>query len=750
MISQYTQIDIRSVPTFAICILGLASLTACHNATEVNPQLEESAQQQALCDMDLICDPGEDAQTCPDCEGQLGDGGSSGCGDGFCDVLGGEDDQNCAIDCLLGNEDGGVGGGFCGDGICEPIAGEDATTCPIDCDMGDDADGGVDDVFCNYDNVCDANENITICPEDCTPCAFHQGLDGGCLDGGIDGGGDGDGDGGPSMDAGDGDGDGDGDGGPSMDAGDGDGDGDGDGGPSMDAGDGDGDGGIGMDGGDGEGDGGTMFTDGGCDMCSPDGAIRCKNDHTATMLCVDGCWEYTECDTSEICTNTTGGESCTDDAPGESVQCEEITSIGEDCTGMAPSFRCSGSTVERCTSLGGPPDNTTMPGEYWIEVDECESEYQCLYAASSVGDGCCRDICSDEACTCVGSAPMDPMVAPPSFEIPLDTQNCPPIPGGTVGANFTVTGTASQKHMHCSNDCTQEKEGSIGGKIDISFCSGWSFEVDFALGGKRVEQTCKTCEKEGEAVGEMACRESCDMSAGTCTTNSLNGSGGITVKRFWGADIKSGAKAGLDYGIKCGAEVHGTVSGGGEDYSTYPDGLTDECKNEIGCNECDKKKSELDVSLGASAGCNANLKLGSWEKCFGFSEILSTSVGGYIRTEKEVATGDGTCENPYDCRETGVYWEGGLDTGCVTIPVKFLDHTGVQIKGKLRYDCRNRSESCPSTPLEEGCPISDPDNGIDAFACVGGINNNESPCKEIAESQNEGESAPSSQLMLED
>lgn len=54
---------------------------------------------------------------CPDCQG---------CGDGFCNIAGGETSDNCPSDC--------GGGAVCGNGVCE--VSEDSNICPEDCAAG--------------------------------------------------------------------------------------------------------------------------------------------------------------------------------------------------------------------------------------------------------------------------------------------------------------------------------------------------------------------------------------------------------------------------------------------------------------------------------------------------------------------------------------------------------------------------------------------------------------------------------------
>ena len=99
---------------------------------------------------DGACDPTE---SCSTCSGDCGScGGGSSCGDGTCDLAGGEDCWSCAADCTS----------CCGDNVCDGSVGENPTTCPADCKSGS---GGSS--FCG-DGNCDTGENTTSCPADCT------------------------------------------------------------------------------------------------------------------------------------------------------------------------------------------------------------------------------------------------------------------------------------------------------------------------------------------------------------------------------------------------------------------------------------------------------------------------------------------------------------------------------------------------------------------------------------------------------
>ena len=144
----------------------------------------EGAETMGSCPADCRCGNGlcegvlarpENPATCPqDCAGSCGDGycadpveacrceeGAAGCrkceedccfvvcGDGECDVEGGENDENhefhCEVDC---------GKGWCGDDVCHLT--ENVATCPRDCSGMNCGDG-----------VCAKPENCFNCPSDC-------------------------------------------------------------------------------------------------------------------------------------------------------------------------------------------------------------------------------------------------------------------------------------------------------------------------------------------------------------------------------------------------------------------------------------------------------------------------------------------------------------------------------------------------------------------------------------------------------
>jgi len=93
------------------------------------------------------------------------------CGDGACDAGGGEDTFTCAEDCVV-----------CGDARCDAHAGEDRVGCPEDCAIcGDgECDPGGNETRANCaqdcavcdDGHCDAagGEDRAACPEDCAVC----------------------------------------------------------------------------------------------------------------------------------------------------------------------------------------------------------------------------------------------------------------------------------------------------------------------------------------------------------------------------------------------------------------------------------------------------------------------------------------------------------------------------------------------------------------------------------------------------
>jgi len=156
-------------------------------------ECEEPCEGEVRCG-DMICTPDvEDCTICPaDC-GQC-------CGDGFCDVLGGETFGTCSFDCPFspncgdGTCDSGDPGfegcgepqqcefdcgpcpGACdGNGMCEP--GENCIDCPGDncevfCDSGicePPCDGTTGPETCGS-GTCDIFENCISCPQDCGTC----------------------------------------------------------------------------------------------------------------------------------------------------------------------------------------------------------------------------------------------------------------------------------------------------------------------------------------------------------------------------------------------------------------------------------------------------------------------------------------------------------------------------------------------------------------------------------------------------
>jgi hypothetical protein len=54
----------------------------------------------------------------------------TGCGDGFCDIAGGESCASCSDDCEIVHPKKGVLA-CCGNGVCEQR--EDAASCSVDC-----------------------------------------------------------------------------------------------------------------------------------------------------------------------------------------------------------------------------------------------------------------------------------------------------------------------------------------------------------------------------------------------------------------------------------------------------------------------------------------------------------------------------------------------------------------------------------------------------------------------------------------
>ena len=668
---------------FFSSLLWVTCFVSCGTQELTPADLNQAGQTRlALCG-DGVCDinGGENMLNCLlDCP-PAGDGGNGGSGDPcnynmICES--GEDMANCPSDCNpFSGGDGGIGDPCNYNMICE--SGEDNANCPSDCNPFSGDDGGIGDP-CNYNLVCEPGEDVANCPNDC----FF--VDGGNppLDSGIFGsdGGAGD-DGGfvvPTVDAGvsdGGDGDGDGDAGIDLDAGigDGDGDGDGDAGIDLDAGvgdgDGDGDGDAGDGDGDGDGDGGGMLTDGGCDMCSPEGDLRCKNDRSATMICVDGCWEYTECADDEVCTNTTGGDSCTedpDDGPGESVQCQAMDEIGEPCEGMVGNFRCSESTVERCTSLGDM-------GAFWLEVAQCDSPFQCQYAASSDGDGCCRDICVEDNCTCT-AINVPPIDITPSLEIPMSSVNCPPPLGGKADAKFILSGKVSGQAMNCANDCKAEFASEIEGDIEVELCKNVKVNTKFMVGGSKKQSSCTVCNNEGDEVSAEDCTETCD-STGMCEKDSFSAQVTVGISKFYGTRVGSGKVAGVSFEAVAGATVSGEMSAAYNETDTQNIGLSDECLSSLddGCDDCREKSGTFNLQAGASAGAHFRLSKGSWNLCIGKPDIAAINVSLGIGTE------EGTCPY-YDCRTALAGAGASFNSGCLGIPFSFLRRYGVILRAR--------------------------------------------------------------------
>lgn len=155
--------------------------------------------QSTACDLDGVCDAGEDCSTCP---GDCPAGGGSVCGNGLCEAGNGEDCLTCPSDCA-GKQEGkpdnrfccGAGGGekpvgcgdgrcnssgfacvspavspsCCGDGVCEGV--ESGCNCAIDCGNADGAELPGSTCRDGLDNDCDgaADCNDPDC-EGATPC----------------------------------------------------------------------------------------------------------------------------------------------------------------------------------------------------------------------------------------------------------------------------------------------------------------------------------------------------------------------------------------------------------------------------------------------------------------------------------------------------------------------------------------------------------------------------------------------------
>jgi hypothetical protein len=100
---------------------------------------------------DGYCDGVEDGLCDPDCFGRDEDldcPSADECGDGYCDIESGENEENCPEDCseLVS----------CNDGICDYLEGENYLSCPEDCPSG------------SRDGYCDKVDD-GICDEDCKP-----------------------------------------------------------------------------------------------------------------------------------------------------------------------------------------------------------------------------------------------------------------------------------------------------------------------------------------------------------------------------------------------------------------------------------------------------------------------------------------------------------------------------------------------------------------------------------------------------
>lgn len=170
------------------------------------------ACQPLICNMNLVCDAGED---CNNCAGDCPSGAGASCGNGTCEP--GEDCLNCAQDCrgvqggkpdnryCCSGDPGGAGGvgpvdcsdsrctsngwqcgpagaGFCcGDGSCD--SGESAASCAVDClvtcSSSAECDDGVsctDDV-CQGDGSCSNTVNHANCPDDGLFCNGSESCD---------------------------------------------------------------------------------------------------------------------------------------------------------------------------------------------------------------------------------------------------------------------------------------------------------------------------------------------------------------------------------------------------------------------------------------------------------------------------------------------------------------------------------------------------------------------------------------------
>lgn len=146
----------------------------------------QAIHDPANCNLNGICELGEDCVSCADC----GTVSGAFCGNGLCEIGDGENFDNCALDCA-GSSKGknpfkcglGVGyvdcsderctsGGYfcrtaprvpacCGDALCEGQ--EDATTCAVDCAAVVDCSQFPDKNSCNAEPACQWSNQSKAC-----------------------------------------------------------------------------------------------------------------------------------------------------------------------------------------------------------------------------------------------------------------------------------------------------------------------------------------------------------------------------------------------------------------------------------------------------------------------------------------------------------------------------------------------------------------------------------------------------------
>jgi len=139
---------------------------ACATTGDPCPGLEcdEAGDRCLGCDMDGICELGENCMNCPtDCIS----GSAPVCGDGLCQAADGEDCLSCPSDCN-GAQSGNPGNRFCcGDGT----VGEGPVTCAdARCTAGGNTcEANTVLAYCCGDATCDSPETIGTCAPDCTP-----------------------------------------------------------------------------------------------------------------------------------------------------------------------------------------------------------------------------------------------------------------------------------------------------------------------------------------------------------------------------------------------------------------------------------------------------------------------------------------------------------------------------------------------------------------------------------------------------